>query len=338
MKKISIKHIFQVLIPFILSFGIILWIYKDLDFNQVWHVLHTQTDWFWMFVSLCFGVLSHILRGLRWTLALEPLDEYPRKSNAIYAIFTSYAVNLVVPRLGEFTRCGVLSRYDKVSFSKSLGSVVAERFVDSICALIILILAFVLQGQYFMQFFGKTGLSIPHGDLLFSKTFWIIMLCLIAVIGLILGILRKLALLDRVRGIFSNIWQGIIALRKISKVGLYLTYTALIWVSYFLHFYLTFYCFPFTEDLGMLAGLALFIVGSFAVIVPTPNGAGPWHFMIITLMVIYGVSAQDAGIFALIVHTIQTFLVVLLGTYGFVALPLSNNKRLKNEDNSSFKS
>ena len=31
---------------------------------------------------------------------------------------------------------------------------------------------------------------------------------------------------------------------------------------------------------------------------------------------LYGVNVTDAGIFALIVHGIQTFLVVLLGVYG----------------------
>ena len=57
----------------------------------------------------------------------------------------------------------------------------------------------------------------------------------------------------------------------------------------------------------------MFVGGTFAVIVPTPNGAGPWHFAVITMMMLYGVNATDAGIFALIVHGIQTLLVIVLG-------------------------
>ena len=49
----------------------------------------------------------------------------------------------------------------------------------------------------------------------------------------------------------------------------------------------------------------MFVGGTFAVIVPTPNGAGPWHFAVITMMMLYGVNATDAGAFALIVHGIQ---------------------------------
>ncbi len=76
-----------------------------------------------------------------------------------------------------------------------------------------------------------------------------------------------------------------------------------------------------------MAALVMFVSGTFAVIVPTPNGAGPWHFAVISMMMFYGVNEMDAGIFALIVHGIQTFLVVLLGVYGLAALPFTYRHR-----------
>ena len=39
---------------------------------------------------------------------------------------------------------------------------------------------------------------------------------------------------------------------------------------------------------------------------------------------LYGVNATDAGIFALIVHGIQTLLVIVLGIYGSLHLALAN--------------
>ena len=62
----------------------------------------------------------------------------------------------------------------------------------------------------------------------------------------------------------------------------------------------------------------MFVGGTLAVIVPTPNGAGPWHFAVITMMMLYGVSVTDAGIFGLIVHAIQSLLVVVLGLWGWL--------------------
>ena len=85
-----------------------------------------------------------------------------------------------------------------------------------------------------------------------------------------------------------------------------------------MQFYLCFFYFPFSSDLSVAAGLLLFVAGSVAVVVPTPNGAGPWHFAVISMMVLYGVSQSDAGMFALIVHSSQTALVALLGVIGLI--------------------
>ena len=45
------------------------------------------------------------------------------------------------------------------------------------------------------------------------------------------------------------------------------------------------------------------------------------------MMMMYGVSATDAGVFALIVHGIQTLLVVVLGIYGGLHLSLANRPK-----------
>ena len=145
---------------------------------------------------------------------------------------------------------------------------------------------------------------------------------------ILLYYLRKtLFFYERVKGFVLNIWEGIMSLKGVRNIPLFIFYTLAIWACYFLHFYFTFYCFAFTAHLGILAALVMFVGGTFAVIVPTPNGAGPWHFAIISMMMLYGVNVTDAGIFALIVHGIQTFLVVLLGVYGLAALPFTNRHR-----------
>ncbi|MBQ5507899.1 MAG: flippase-like domain-containing protein, partial [Prevotella sp.] len=117
-----------------------------------------------------------------------------------------------------------------------------------------------------------------------------------------------------------GIWQGIISLKKVENAPLFLIMSLAIWVCYFLHHYLAFFCFEATSNLGFSCGLVTFIVGSFAVIVPTPNGAGPWHFAVKTMLILYGVADNDALFFVLIVHSVQTLLVVLLGIYAWITL------------------
>ena len=76
----------------------------------------------------------------------------PKQSDCVDAIFVSYATNLVLPRVGEVSRCGVLAKYDNVSFAKSLGTVVTERLVDTLCILLITGITFLVQMPVFSVF------------------------------------------------------------------------------------------------------------------------------------------------------------------------------------------
>ena len=128
----------------------------------------------------------------------------------------------------------------------------------------------------------------------------------------------------------GGIFQGVTSLRKVRNIPLFLLFTAGIWVSYFLHYYLTFFCFGFTSGLGVSCALVTFVVGSIAVLVPTPNGAGPWHFAVKTMLILYGVAESDALYFVLIVHTVQTILVILLGVWAWAMLAFTKRVNTTN--------
>ena len=314
-----LKEILSVVLPIALGVFVLYWVYRDFDFARVGDVLLHGTSWGWMLLSLFFGVMSHVFRGWRWKQTLAPLGAYPRAGNCVDAIFVSYATNLVLPRVGEVSRCGVLSRYDGVSFAKSLGTVVTERLLDAVCILLITGGTFLLQMPVFVRFFSETGTKIPSLLHLLTSPWFYVALFSVAGVGVLLYfLLRMLSFYEKVKGVVRSVWEGIMSLRQVNHIGLFIFYTVAIWACYFLHFYLTFFCFGFTESLSLLAGLVMFVGGTFAVIVPTPNGAGPWHFAVITMMMLYGVSDADASMFALIVHGIQTLLVIVLGVYGWL--------------------
>lgn len=316
-----LKRTLKIILPILLGGFILYWVYRDFDFSRAGEVLLHGTDWGWMSFSLFFGVMSHVFRGWRWKQTLEPLGARPRTSDCVDSIFLSYAANLVLPRVGEVSRCGVLAKYDEVSFSKSLGTVVTERLVDTLCMLLITGITFLVQMPVFFRFFDETGTKIPSlVHLVTSPWFYVVLFSVVGVGVLLYFLLRMLSFFERVKGVVLNVWEGVLSLRSVTNIPLFILYTLLIWVCYFYHFYLTFHCFQFTEHLGYLAGLVMFVGGTFAVIVPTPNGAGPWHFAVITMMMLYGVNATDAGIFALIVHGVQTLLVIVLGIWGAVHL------------------
>lgn len=328
--KNILNNAVKILLPLLLGGAILYWMYRDFDFQSLNHVLWHEMDWMWMLLSFPFGILAQMFRGWRWRQTLEPVGEHPRNSTSINAVFLSYAASLVIPRIGEFTRCAVLKRYDGISFSKALGTVVTERAVDSLVVLLFSGITLLLQVPVFRTFFNETGTSLDSIIGRFSVTGWMVTaICGIAALILLHILLRHLSIYNKVRATLSGIWQGVISLRHVRNVPLFVCFTLGIWASYFLHYYLTFFCFDFTEHLGLACAMVTFVVGSIAVIVPTPNGAGPWHFAVKTMLILYGVADTEALYFVLIVHTVQTMLVIVLGIWAWAALNFTKRITLK---------
>ena len=323
-----LSQVIRVVLPLFLGGAILYWMYRNFDFKTIEDVLLHDMNWTWMLLSFPFGILAQMFRGWRWKQALEPTGEKPRSSTCINAVFLSYAVSLIIPRIGEVARCGVLKRYDGVSFPKALGTVVTERAVDTVLMLLITLIAFVTQIRVFGSFFSKTGTRFGDIFSMFTLEGWIVTAaCGIAALILAAVIIRKLTIYNKVKKARSGIWQGVTSVRRVRSVPLYIFFSVAIWASYFLHYYLTFFCFDFTSDLGLSCALVSFVVGSIAVIVPTPNGAGPWHFAVKTMLILYGVADIHALYFVLIVHTIQTLLVIALGVWAWVSLTLSSKQQ-----------
>ncbi len=319
-----IRKTLNVTMSLLLGGAILYWMYRDFDFNSVRHVLLHEMNWWWMLASSPFCVMAQAFRGLRWKQALEPLDEKPKASSCIHAIFISYAASLIVPRIGEFTRCGVLAKKEGVSFPKALGTVVTERAIDSLIILFIAATVFLMQLPVFLRFFTKTGTRLDDitGVLgQFSSTGYLVVAA--CALGTLIGAYifrRKLAFYDRVKATLGGVFDGITSLKSISNVPLFLFYSFGIWVAYFLHYYITFFCFESTSHLGIVCGIVSFIVGCMAVLVPTPNGAGPWHFAVKTMLILYGLADTEALIFVIVVHSIQTLMVALLGIYALIKI------------------
>ena len=320
----------KIFLSLLLGGTILYWMYRDFDFSQIKEVLLHGMNWSWMLLSFPFGILAQMIRGWRWRQALDPVGEHSRKSVAVNAVFLSYAASLVVPRIGEFTRCAVMKRYDDVSFTKALGTVVTERVIDSLLVMIITGLTLVFQIRIFDIFFARTGTRLDTFFTQFSLTGWIVtVVCGIAVIGLVWYLARRLSVHGKIKDMLHDMFLGVSSLRQVNNAPLYVFWTLAIWACYFLHYYLTFFCFDATSGLGVDCAIVTFIVGSIAVIVPTPNGAGPWHFAVKTMLMLYGVGSTDALYFVLIVHSVQTLLVVLLGIWAWAALSFTAKKKQK---------
>ena len=325
--SMNLRSILRIVLPLIIGGAILWWMYRGFDWDTLQRAMTSEMDWTWMWLSFPFGILAQVFRALRWRQVLRPLGERPRLHTSVNAIFLSYASSLVVPRVGEVLRCGVLKRYDGVSFSRGLGTVVTERVVDMVMIALLSVLVFVLQISVFLQFFEQTGVSVGAVIGRFSLTGWLVTgISILLIVGMGVYLLRRIELMKRTRAVLQELTEGLLSVRQVEGRALFLLYSVAIWVCYFLHFYFTFFCFKSTEGLGTDVAMVAFIVGTFAVLVPTPNGAGPWHFAVKTVLMLYGVPGDEGALFALIVHTVQTALVAALGVYSLLALSATKPK------------
>lgn len=323
----GVRKFIKIGVPFALAVGILWWMYRGIGWEELMDALSHKMSWTWMLLSLPFGVLAQVFRAMRWRQVLAPAGEKPQLSTCIHAVFLSYASSLVVPRVGEVLRCGVLKRYEGTNFTCCVGTVVTERIIDTLLILLLSVLTFLTQIPVFLTFFQRTGVSMSSLFNQFSLTGWLVTaLCGLLAIVCIVLVSRRFRLFSKTQSVVSDLKNGLLSVKEVDNPLLFIVYSVGIWLSYYLHFYLTFFCFDFTAGLGPLAALVAFVVGTFAVLVPTPNGAGSWHFAVKTVLVLYGVGQTEAALFVLIVHTLQTLLVALLGVWSSLALALRKPK------------
>ena len=251
-----------------------------------------------------------------------------------------YLVNTAVPRAGEFARCGVLSRKEKIPFNALFGTVISERIFDLITLLVIILMVIVFQIQSLGGFIEKN--FGPFFEKVFSNITSILIFGAI-VIGTLLAIyflvklfkerIKNLPFYDKIRGFVDGLLDGIKTIGKMKQKWLFLFYTFMIWLFYALMVYVPVFMLPETSNLDFVDALTILAIGSLGIVAPVPGGIGAYHFIVKAVLVeIYGIGGNAAGSFAALTHAGQTILNVLVGalSYFYIGV-LSRKEKALNE-------
>jgi uncharacterized protein (TIRG00374 family) len=329
--KKTIKNILKFL-GFILLGAILFYlVYKDFDFNAFFKELK-YVNYYWFIPAFLLTILSHTSRALRWQMLLNTNGDKSRFANSFFAILNAYFANLALPRLGEVTRCALVSKYDNISFSKVLGTMVSERLVDIVIIIMLTILAFVLQTSEIKTFIAENpGLGENLDKILSPKVIIPVILVCVALLYFVIliakGKFNRIKFFEKISNFIKGFWIGLTSLKNIKRPFIFILHSVIIWVLYFLVFYICFFAFEGFEQLGILVGLTVFVASSFGMLAPSPNGIGAYHFMVIQALMIYGISNEKAAFFALVVHTMQTLFAVIGGVISLIGIPLANKDK-----------
>jgi len=338
LKKILIDILKYV---FFLGLGLFLfWLsMRKLNFDEMMQEI-ANADYLWAVIGLALAIISHVFRSLRWNLLINSMGYKTRLSTTFYALMVGYMANTAVPRMGEFMRCGVLSKKEKIPFNALLGTVISERLFDFIVLLLLLLAVVLTQWSLLGEFVVR--MTQPLVDKIETNMGILFVLGAIGLIIFLASIwlyikhkdkFRKLPGYEKIHNLLIGLAQGIRTIDRMKQKGLFLFHTAMIWLFYILMMYIPFRMLPETEGLSFMAGVTLLAIGSLGIVAPVPGGIGAYHFIAKAVLTeLYAISGTAAGSFAVITHAAQSILNVLVGAIGYVMLffvdrkPPSNDK------------
>ncbi len=325
--KINYKDILKL----VLSIAFTVWVFsyasKDIDWNETWEALKTF-NYGWIFLSVILSIFSHALRAYRWTLLLETRNYRPGVFTTYLAVMIGYLANMAIPRLGEVARCGVLKKQSNIPLSFSLGTVITDRLIDllmlGLLTLFLLLMQFDRLQSYFVEFIND---KLP-----FLESSWPFILLLGAGgLTLLVYVIRKSrkeentnSLLYKVGHFISELILGIKTVGKVTKPLQFWFSTLAIWVLYFLMLYVISFGYSPTDDLSLMAGVAILVMGSLGMAVPVTNGIGAYQAFVAGILVVYGITWEDGFNFAIISHGSQVVAVIL---FGFLSLLILNFRK-----------
>ena len=297
-----------------LTFGGVLFylVFKSIDFSDFYNRL-TELDFFWIYLSMFISIFEHVIRGYRWNLMME-VGQSKKFSTFVTTnvIIISYFFALIIPRFNDVVRCYLISKTDEINFSKSLGSVVSERFVDIISLLILIIFFLVLEFQTFILFIKSYIIDYTTLD---NKSIIIFISFLILFIIISRLIIKKSKYLENK---FNEFKDGLISVKFIYNDKRFLLSTLFLWVTYFLMGYLIFFSFSQTTDLGINAGIAVLVAGSIGMVVPVNAGIGAYHFLVASILLGYNLDYESGLFFATVLHTSQIVCLLVVGTMSSI--------------------
>jgi uncharacterized protein (TIRG00374 family) len=287
-----------------------------IDPTTLWHRVRTLNIWVFLSAFLVY-YLTFPLRGYRWKVLLQNAygNTHSEKVDAMTVrglseiLFISWFVNCVVPaKLGDLYRAYLAKLWTHISWTKTIGTVMAERLVD------ILVLSVLL---------AATGLAVFHNRL--GHIGIILLLGLgLAVAGVIVLVLMK-TMSARIRRIIpARFVDRYVAfeegtLESFRRLPLLFALTVAIWALEGGRLQLVFLslgvqiphsvsAIPYAPMLFLALGTAVLTTIPF-----TPGGLGLVEAGLLSLMIYLGIPKEAAAAVVIVDRILSYWSIAFLG-------------------------
>jgi glycosyltransferase 2 family protein len=323
---------------FFLSVGLgLLWLaLRGLDFSKIGQEFR-QAKYLWILLSIVPAFIAHISRAARWNIMINAMGYKTTLGSTFHATIMGYFANTIFPRLGEVTRCTVLSRRQNIPLNSLFGTVISERAFDLITVMVISFFVIIAQFSFLRSFLERmiwTPLTskIPSGTWLISLLGISIIITIVlfyVLLRISMPYIRKLSFYTKMKDLMLGFLAGIKTIKNLKRKKAFIAHTILIWFMYFLMSYIPFKALQATSHLNLIDGTTLLMMGSLAMVMPVPAGIGAYHWIVTrTLNELYGILTESAASYAVLTHASQLLFIALLGTTSLVVVLIKKRKPL----------
>lgn len=319
--KEKIKKLLSILLPLLIGVVLVVYSYNQFDENQLSQIKShfAKANYFYIFLSLLASTLGVVSRAYRWKYSLNHLGYFSSFTNNFIAVSIGYFMNMTIPRSGEISRALFIKKYNNIPFDKGFGTIVAERIVDTLILLMLIITTFFLQFDIVKKFVLD---KIP-----LEKSVWILAIAIgLFFLTLLVYHYSKMKLILHLKNKIQGLKEGVFSILRMKTRWQFIFHTLFIWGSYIFMFYIAIFALPETESLKPGAVLSSFIVGSVAIAI-TSSGFGAYPVLMAQILLFYNVNATAGTAFGWIVWTSQMLLVTLTGLLCFLIVPFVNKKK-----------
>ncbi|MGK9476463.1 lysylphosphatidylglycerol synthase transmembrane domain-containing protein [Melioribacter sp. OK-6-Me] len=325
----------------VLTVAFLYFAFRGIDLRKAFGLI-ADTSYFWLAIYILIFVLSHYVRALRWKIMIQPIKHNASSLNIFGAVMVGYGVNCVLPRLGELYRGLFLGKWEKISRSTMLGSIVVERVID--------IAAFGIASILSVYFYS--------GDL-YTKIPWLRPALSIGFVFIVVAVLLLYALvkfqssfsdklfkfLDRMSPEFKHkidegfqtLIEGFATIKGKKNIIKIIGFTVLMFYLYALNTLVGFYMLGMESysivDFKM--AWVFMAISAFGTLVPTPGGTGSYHMVsIFVLTQLYNFDFEISAAYAILTHFIQY--VVFIGGTALILFLINQLRKQRGEPKENF--
>ncbi len=335
MTKRAILTILKTILPLLIGAYLIWYFFSSMnaDAKNHFYTAIREANYLWIFLSLAVAFLSLVSRAHRWKYVLEPLGYKTSFWNRYHSLMIGYIVNLTIPRAGEASRAAMLYRSDAVPFSRSFGTIIAERAFDLIMlASILFITMFVGYDDFFQiknEIQNAFKVSTEQSTFPWKYVFYGVLLLIVFILGYLFLFKQKFRNKFMLFG--KDVLNGIFSIFKSDKPVAYIGHTLFIWSCYLIMFALPFQSLPETSSFPVTGLLIGFIAGSLGITF-TNGGIGSYP-LLVGLVVNFYISKEypEDGMglgnaLGMIIWSSQTLMMIILGLISLMLLPKNYTK------------